>query len=319
MIHNTLINQLPTFLLSPDNSENHHSYVYEDCDFMPFTKLKDTAVFFKFQDILEGISLPNTTLFAIVQHHLNEPTRHHHHNYVEICFIAEGRLLQIIDHEPLIMDEGHLNVVLENQTHLLAPLEEPNPVVINFLIHPYLFEQINHISKSLTIFKKNNYSTNSINILNSNAEIPLKHLILNYIHHNFEDNLTVIGALLQFLYQIENINNSKESVTQDPLTLTCLELIKANPKNITQQKLAEQVNFSPSYLSRHIKKTTGITISELIMQEKLRMAQILLATSNLLISDIINQIGYSSESHFFKIFKEKFGITPNYYRELMTR
>ncbi|WP_443255820.1 helix-turn-helix domain-containing protein [Streptococcus sp. S784/96/1] len=66
------------------------------------------------------------------------------------------------------------------------------------------------------------------------------------------------------------------------------------------------------------KKVTGKTISQLISEAKLRLAQDLLANTNMPISEIAEQIGYTSESHFFKLFKNNYQITPDHYRRLMS-
>ncbi|MBD3949156.1 helix-turn-helix domain-containing protein [Tuanshanicoccus lijuaniae] len=319
MIQETLFNNLPTFIETPEMINHRLSYVYPDGDFMPFTKLNDQATLFRFSNILASIGLPSDSQMAILFHELTEPTRLHFHDYIELCYIAKGRLLHIIGHEPIIINEGDLCIIPENQQHLLAPLDQASPLIINCLIHPDLLRKINQLSRPLALFDSHHTSLTTINLSETSSEISFQQLIVDYIQNNFHSNLTVIGSFIHFLSRLQHADTRSHSLSKNPLVMQCLQIIKANPITITQKGLAEKVNFSPSYLSRLIKKATGKTISVIIAEEKMRFAQHLLATTNYPITTIANQAGYSSESHFYRLFKQHYSITPKHYRELMTK
>ncbi|MBS4462135.1 helix-turn-helix domain-containing protein [Aerococcaceae bacterium zg-B36] len=319
MIHQILFNNLPTFIKQPETPYPQLPYIYTDDDFMPFTKLNDPANLFDFSTILAGAGLPSDAQLALLIHELTEPTHLHYHDYIEVCYVAKGRLLHILGHEPIIINEGSLCIIPKNRQHLLAPLEQAVPLVINILIHSDLFHKINQLSQPLTILESDNNLLTAITLSDISAEVSFQNFITNYIQHNFNNHLSVIASLIQFLSQLQDLNHQTNSFSHSSLTANCLQLIQANPATVTQTYLADTLNFSPSYLSRYIKKATGKTISELISEEKLRLAQNLLTTTSHSITDIAYQVGYSSESHFFRLFKQRYGITPKHYRNLMSK
>ena len=50
-------------------------------------------------------------------------------------------------------------------------------------------------------------------------------------------------------------------------------------------------------------------------QEKLKVAENLLITTSLTMQDIIQEVGYENISYFYRIFKKKYAMTPQMYRE----
>ena len=87
-----------------------------------------------------------------------------------------------------------------------------------------------------------------------------------------------------------------------------------NSDNITLPYIANMVHFNPSYLSRLFKKVTNISISDYIMECKLSQAKHLLADSDTKIQEIAENLGYTSQSNFTRVFKKSIGMTPNDFR-----
>ncbi len=82
---------------------------------------------------------------------------------------------------------------------------------------------------------------------------------------------------------------------------------------ITRDKIADKIYFTGPYFSKLFKKSTGITFSEFVLNERMKYATELL-NSNIKISDIPAKIGYNSYRHFQRIFKNYCGYSPSEYR-----
>jgi AraC-like DNA-binding protein len=81
------------------------------------------------------------------------------------------------------------------------------------------------------------------------------------------------------------------------------------------KELANELHVSLEYLSALFKKTEQITISEYILKEKIKLSRNLLIYSEYSIEEIGLYLGFSSQSHFGKVFKKYTGVTPNMYRK----
>ena len=79
--------------------------------------------------------------------------------------------------------------------------------------------------------------------------------------------------------------------------------------------LAEIVGFSHSHLLKLFKAHTGLTLNEYFSRAKISYAGKLLSSTDLSIVAVAEKVGYSSVSHFTKIFKHITGDTPAKYRK----
>ncbi|MDQ2177075.1 AraC family transcriptional regulator [Marinifilum sp. D714] len=84
----------------------------------------------------------------------------------------------------------------------------------------------------------------------------------------------------------------------------------------TVKYCAEQLNFSPNYLSDLIKKESGKSVQEHIHYRLIEKAKTKLLSTTNSISEIANELGFEYPQYFSKIFKSKTGLSPVEYRNL---
>lgn len=83
-------------------------------------------------------------------------------------------------------------------------------------------------------------------------------------------------------------------------------------------QLAKLLNYDISWLSRSIKRTSGRTFKEILLSKRLSQALYLLQNTELSVETIGHKIGYTNLSYFYRIFKDKYKITPNQLRQKRT-
>ena len=84
---------------------------------------------------------------------------------------------------------------------------------------------------------------------------------------------------------------------------------------ITVERLAEELFLNRSYLSRKFKEEAGESLTDFILKEKTEEAKRLLRYSDKPLTAIGAYLGFSSASHFSRVFKAYVGSTPGEYRE----
>jgi len=93
-----------------------------------------------------------------------------------------------------------------------------------------------------------------------------------------------------------------------------IEHLLAN-KEFSVGALAQRMNKSTRQFHRNIADATGMTPNKFINYKRVKKGRVLIRDKKkLTISEIAYLIGFSKPSHFSKLFKEQYGISPNEYR-----
>ncbi|MDE6850552.1 MAG: AraC family transcriptional regulator, partial [Clostridia bacterium] len=86
-------------------------------------------------------------------------------------------------------------------------------------------------------------------------------------------------------------------------------------ENITAEDIAAAAGYSPNYLSRKFKESTGVGIHEYLTFIRLQKAAVELVSTKDSVTDIALRCGFSDGNYFKDVFKKKYGVTPREYRK----
>ncbi|WP_020614101.1 response regulator transcription factor [Sediminispirochaeta bajacaliforniensis] len=87
--------------------------------------------------------------------------------------------------------------------------------------------------------------------------------------------------------------------------------------DISIASISERFGITPNYLSTLLNNKLGIKFADYLSDLRIIYAKELLANTNLRVKDIMEKVGYYSQSHFNKLFVEKVGVTPSAYRKIL--
>lgn len=88
----------------------------------------------------------------------------------------------------------------------------------------------------------------------------------------------------------------------------------------TLQKLADAVNVTPNYLHTAFTSSIGITPLEYVTKKRIERAKQLIMIGEYSMIEIALTVGFCSQSHFNKVFRQKTGMTPaEYKKDLMMK
>lgn len=119
--------------------------------------------------------------------------------------------------------------------------------------------------------------------------------------------------ILDYTERVERLHLGKHPTK---LTVDVANYIQRHlSEPITVEKMAEKLFLNRSYLSRKFKKETGESLTDFILKEKTEEAKRLLRYSDKSLTAIGSYLGFSSASHFSRVFKAYVGSTPREYRE----
>ncbi len=108
-----------------------------------------------------------------------------------------------------------------------------------------------------------------------------------------------------------------EELSKFPRTVSAIkEFIDRNYATITSvSQIANELYISSGYAKNIFKKHTGLTISEYLLDVRMKNACRLLKRHDIKVYEVQEMVGYQSKAHFTEVFKRKTGKTPKEYQQ----
>lgn len=88
---------------------------------------------------------------------------------------------------------------------------------------------------------------------------------------------------------------------------------------LTLTEIAKQFGMSQRSFTRRFKAATGVRATQYWQQLRIETAKELLASSNLTIQEIADQVGYQDQGHLTRLFKKDLNLTPKAYRAMVRK
>lgn len=85
-------------------------------------------------------------------------------------------------------------------------------------------------------------------------------------------------------------------------------------EDLTPQILAGEISVSERHLNRIIKRLFGKPFKEVLIETRLEAAKDLLKNTTVMVNKISEEVGYKQPSNFYRIFRERVGMTPEQFR-----
>jgi len=131
-----------------------------------------------------------------------------------------------------------------------------------------------------------------------------------------------IEKLLQLRFSIkhhfgqQDDNPALVKEIPDPFFQKMLRYIDENidDETLSSEKLCDKLAISKSSLYNKTKSVIGSTPHSLINQRRLSKATTLLKSTTMTVSEIIDQTGFFSRTHFYELFNKAYGCSPSEYR-----
>ncbi len=93
------------------------------------------------------------------------------------------------------------------------------------------------------------------------------------------------------------------------------EVLSANlDGELSQRQIAAECGLSPGHFSRAFKQSTGLAPHQWLQRRRIEVAQVLLSSSQMPLSDVALASGFADQSHFTRAFTRAVGISPGSWR-----
>lgn len=253
------------------------------------------------------------------------PLGNSQYSFFQMVYVFSGSGFLRINGNEITYKAGNLMLLTPNDYHTFDITVTTEFLVVNLnseYVREYKSKSIDHIECLL------HYASHlSGCILNRKEdEFLVKSIAESLIHaidnkDIYDEDLTThyVNALIVIAARnIAKIKPLGVKENADKRVLEIINYIQANiffPQKLKASAIAEKFDISDTYLGSYFKNQCGETIQTFISNYKIRLIEHRLSFSDMRINEIVDEFGFSDESHLNKFFKKHRNISLTGYRK----
>lgn len=239
----------------------------------------------------------------------------HHHDYAEVFWIEKDIGHHLINGHRLPLSPGDVYLMRPQDTHDLRARRQSGLRLVNisFPMETLVFLQSRYFPNNLSFW-------GGADVLPTHFKIApgvLRHLSAEADALARESRLRIhLERFLLNLLHTLDVQPQDARLSEIPDWLReALDRIR-RPEHFTKgtAELARLANKSPEYVSRLTRQHLNRTPTDILTDVRLQYASSQLTMTDRPILDICLECGFDSLSHFYKLFKARYRLSPRQYR-----
>ena len=253
--------------------------------------------------------------------------RPHRHNYYEICIFINGAGKHEIDFNTYNIQSNSLHFLSPGQVHLISREKDYHGFLLVFTRDFYSLDTFHQDLLFNLPFFNNQMMLPVLDLEPDDFEDILQ--LINLIKKERRSGTMMTKEILRsylqvFLLKCQQfyIKKFAEQVKMhDPYFAQVQKFITLVEKNFMElhlvQDYARLMSISPGVLNKNVKKITGNTAGEIIMDRLMLQARRLLMYTDLSNKEISFRLNYNDPSYFSRLFRKKTSLSPSAFRSAM--
>lgn len=235
------------------------------------------------------------------------------------------RLCTIIEGVKEVSINQSENFIYKNDSFVLLP---PHANVYMYmpehtkaLVYEFGDRLIDEVSQKVSvelnfeISKKVRYETFLLNPLSKRIDILSRRIQEIILDKDENMSFLIDLASQEMVYELLKIKGGHEIIYHHhhhPINRAIRMMNSSQADLASISEIAEEVNMSLSNFSQQFKSITGQSPKEYLT--RIRLKKSIWFLRNLSVTDTAFELGYENISHFIRLFKQEFGVTPKQYQ-----
>ena len=251
----------------------------------------------------------------------------HWHDDLEFILVTKGSMFYYINGKSVFLETGDAVFVNSRRLHSSFAPGGQDCEYICFLVHPTLLCASSYIEEKY-ILPIVNGSVDYLSLPESKKEAKAALRIIRETFDllgNVDFELKIQKPLFELWYEIYRLTDNKsESVSPQNYHLSALKVMiefinKHYSEKITLEQIGRAGGFGETSCCRIFKKYTNKTPLNFLIDHRLQKGIELLLSTDLTVTEISTQTGFSSPSYFSEMFKKNYGCSPREYKQNNSR
>lgn len=257
----------------------------------------------------------NIRTITIDAHQSAYLTKTHFHEYIEIIMPTSGKIVCNIEGESITIEEGQCILINQNVLHNID-------IASKTVTFTYLQFNVSDFLKNTNTLYIHNKDTLKYYFDKNRKKLSwlFKDILDEFENQADNYEIYIHSSILKIIVYMSRFNIiTVRKLSGNNAEDTVYNVIKYLHKNynqpLTLDTISAEFNISKYHLSHIFKNITGATIIEFLTTIRFSHIEAMLLTTNMSISQIAYESGFSSIQHFNKVFKKTKGLSPKQYKQ----
>ena len=259
------------------------------------------------------------------------PSRPHTHSFFEFLFVEAGEGWHWMGERQVWAQPGDLFLLAPGEVHDPSGLDGATKWIIAFGADALnlartdadVFFLLPNQLLLRSFLRTEDVESRHLQI--ASEELPRWLLQLQQLESELCDKALGFTEAAQALLMLLLINTARLAAPQlkqspiqfRPLLTNVFRFIETNYcQSIGLSEVAKAVNLSSAYLTDLVRRETGRTVNQWIIERRMAEARCLLLESDQSVNQIAQAVGYLDTGHFIRLFRRVQGTTPQAWRLL---
>lgn len=256
---------------------------------------------------------------------------YHNHNFYEIIIVESGKGHHHLNEVTFPYGKGDIFLLTPSDRHEFIIEKNTKFLYIKFtslFLETCLLHLKKNSAAAIELMMKRTFVFQSIVEDKQDAQqiLQLSKTLLYYFTKDFNFKADLMAQMFDAILIIIAKNMAQYVENQKWLStgadkidniLSYISVYATEKKKMSIENMAQEFSMSTAYISIFVKKETGLSIQQHVMNHKIKAAEKLLRHSRYTISEIADTLGFNDSSHFNKFFKQHKGVTPSLFKSML--
>jgi len=253
----------------------------------------------------------------------------HGHDFMELCYVAEGGGYQYIGERTLPVRQGDWFFIPVGVSHVFRPAHadaRSRLIVYNCIFAPEMLDRIAESQagfvpeEGLSVFRRLRQERRWLHAREQSGEIHalMSRLLMEYSLRKEARRTMIVTCITQLLVAFARAVYAEEpaeaATGETPIddVLSWLEHHAETPPLL--EEAAARLNVGARQFQRLFLRATGQTYSEYMQTLRVQRCCELLRSTDWKVHAVAERAGFKDMKHFYALFKRKTGMTPREFR-----
>ena len=251
-------------------------------------------------------------------------TLEHEHEAIELVYVISGSGEHVVNDTSVMAKRGSLLIMNHNCTHEIRMLETMKYYNIMFKAS-FIDNSLNENDDLKTLLNKRfsfEFSDDflAVDFEDEESIQRVDRLFYDILGESIKKENRCIDMVRCYIDGIIHLMLRRVGTSasnEDDLFFKNVTkyVIKNSGEKLSLADAAKEFRYDPDYFSKKLKRSGGMTFTQLVLRKKLSDAIYNLLRTDDSVDEIIHRCGFTNKTYFYSAFERYYGIKPKFVRE----